>query len=251
MLESKLYNENFYDEHNSGAYSSANVIIPIINDVFRPASVIDIGCGNGQWLKVWREKIGVEQIQGVEGPYVSKLQLQVPKDLILFQDLKEPLSINKRFDLAMSLEVAEHLPASVASRFVEDLTRLSDVVLFSASMIGQDGQYHINEQLPEYWAKIFSGFGYVPVDYLRPLIWNREDVQWWYRQNTLIYIKKEKLEFYPALQRAYENTDPNYLLRIQPWLYFYKHDHVEKTRSVIGYLKWKLYPLKKLLLGKK
>jgi hypothetical protein len=250
MIESTKYTADFYKSQMDGSYSSAKEILPIINEIFKPQSVIDIGCGVGYWLKVWSQDLHVPQIMGVEGPYVSPETLQIPVGLVKFQDLKLPLNINKRFDLAMSLEVAEHLPEQHADAFVKSLTEASDIILFSAAVVGQEGTYHINEQMPEYWAKIFDKHGYKPIDYLRPKIWENEKVEWWYKQNILFYIKSDRIRDFPELKQAYEITNPGYLFRVHPWLYFYKQNHIVKTSKLLGYLHWKAYLLKKAIQKK-
>jgi hypothetical protein len=245
MIESSHYTQDFYAGQEAGSLSSAQTVLPLVNEIFHPRSVVDIGCGVAYWLKVWKDEIGVNDIQGVEGPYVSAEMLKIPKEKVLFQDLKEPVQLNRRFDLAMSLEVAEHLPEDHAIEFIRMLTQLSDVILFSAAIEGQEGTYHINEQFPEYWSNIFSDFGYAPVDFLRPKIWGHPAVEWWYQQDLLLYLKKERIHEFPILQSTYENTNPNYLLRVHPWLYRYKLQHIKKTSSWIGFARWKFYPIKK------
>jgi SAM-dependent methyltransferase len=245
MIEGKQYTEKFYNDQQEGSFISANEILGYVNDIFHPGSVIDVGCGVGFWLKVWKERFNVENVFGLEGPYISESMLKVSKQLVQFTDLKQPIVLKRKFDLAMSLEVAEHLPSSSAENFVHSLTQLSDIVLFSAAIVGQGGTYHINEQMPEYWAEKFEKLDYVPVDYLRPIIWNNDKIEWWYRQNILLFIKRERLKEFPELERAAESTSSSYLFRVQPWLYFHKNEHIKKTNSVTGYLRWKLYPVKK------
>jgi len=245
MIESKHYNTDFYLDQQDGSYLSAQRILPVVANVFHPASVVDVGCGVGYWLKVWKEEQQVKEITGIEGPYVTKDMLKVDPAFVQFQDLKEPVQLNRKFDLAMSLEVAEHLPASHAERFVQSLTSLSNVVLFSAAVVGQEGTYHINEQMPEYWSKLFEKFGFVTVDYVRSLIWNMDKVDWWYKQNMLLFIHKDSLQKYPQLKAAYENTNPLYLGRIHPELFLRKENLLQKTSTWIGYIRWRLYPAKK------
>jgi SAM-dependent methyltransferase len=250
MIESKHYTQDFYDEQQNGSLVSAKRVLPLVKSLFNPSSVIDVGCGVGYWLKVWKEDLGVSDILGIEGPYVSPDMLKIPRETVQFQDLKNAFHLNRKFDLAMSLEVAEHLPKEHAEEFIESLTIASDIILFSAAIVGQEGTYHINEQMPEYWAKIFAQYSYVPVDYIRPKIWTDERIEWWYRQNIIIYVRRERLKDFPALNDSYRSTSPDYLLRVQPWLYFYKQDHIVKTQSIVGYLRWKLHPLKKLFRKK-
>jgi len=249
MREAKHYTESFYDDHQSGSYSSAKKVLPVVYNLFRPQSVIDIGCGIGDWLKVWSDILGVPYIMGVEGPYVNPDKLRVPKENVRFQDLKENFNIAKKFDLAMSLEVAEHLPESNAENFIRNLTGLSDVILFSAAIPGQRGTYHINEQEPEYWAEIFLKFDYVAVDFLRENIWKDTDIEWWYRQNIMIYIKKSRIQEFPDLYEAYKNTSQN-LYKIHPELFRHVSQELTKISSINGFIRWKLYPLKQFLKKK-
>jgi hypothetical protein len=250
MIESTHYTDNFFAEQLAGM-NSARKVLPILNDIFHPSSVIDVGCGVGSWLKIWHEEVGVKDIQGVEGPYLSPDLLQIDKKHVLFQDLKAPLQINRKYDLAMSLEVAEHLPSSHAKQFVQTITSLSDVVLFSAAIPGQEGTYHINEQAPEYWADIFRAQGYDAIDLIRPKIWGNPQVEWWYQQNILLYLKSSRVAEFPALADALRATVPNYLLRIHPVLYDRKLQHVQKTKTVSSFINWKLDSLKKKIFKSK
>ena len=100
--------------------------------------------------------------------------------MFMSHDLTKNLKLNKTFDLAMSLEVAEHLPSDQAEIFVETLTKLAPVILFSAAIPGQGGMGHINEQWPDYWVNLFIKKGYQPIDYIRRKICNNDRVQWWY-----------------------------------------------------------------------
>lgn len=244
MKETQYYNKDFFTSAQVDAESSAKEIIPILDRLFSPKSVIDIGCGTGSWLKVWKAITGAHDILGVEGPYIPKEVIEIPVDKVILQDLKLPLNIDRKYDLAMSLEVAEHLPEDEADNFVEKLTSLSDIIFFSAAIIGQEGTYHINEQMPDYWALKFEKKGYVAVDYLRPLVWGKDNkVQWWYQQNILLYIKKETLSQYPELE-PFIVLRKEALLKVHPWLYLYKHTDLNKTRTLIGYIRWRLYPLK-------
>jgi len=180
----RQYDAKFYRELGSGQ-ESAREILPIIFEVVKPVSVVDIGCGTGDWLAVARD-LGA-QILGIDGDWVSKSQLAIPPENFAVRDLTLPLVLDRRFDLALSFEVAEHLPAAVAPVFVKSLCDAADVVAFSAAIPGQGGRHHVNEQWPDYWAKLFGDFGYFCYDYLRPRIWNNPQIAWYYAQNSLIF----------------------------------------------------------------
>lgn len=176
--------------------------MPHVAQFVRPRSVVDVGCGVGTWLEVWQKNFDAE-VYGIDGDYVDRTQLYIDEKFFHTANLEERINLNRRFDLAMTLEVAEHLSPARADSFVEDLTRLSDVILFSAAIPAQSGTNHINEQWQSYWAKKFSRRGYVVVDCIRPKIWTNSAVEWWYKQNTLLYVKSTELYRYPELQDFY------------------------------------------------
>jgi len=116
--------------------------------------------------------------------------------------------VSRTFDLAVSLEVGEHLPESAAKTFVESLTRLAPVVLFSAAIPGQGGTSHVNEQWPEYWSRLFANHGFDPADVVRPRIWGDERVEFWYAQNVILYAARSRRADFPELQRATMTETP-------------------------------------------
>lgn len=181
------YSPKFYRELES-AQESAREILPLVLGLLKPTSVIDIGCGTGRWLATATE-LGVKDIFGVDGSWVKDAKLVIPREKFREHDLTIPLKLDCRFDLALSLEVGEHLPACAARLFVQSLCDVADVVIFSAAIPGQGGRRHINEQWPAYWADIFQEFGYDCFDFLRPQIWNNPRVTWYYAQNTLIFAR--------------------------------------------------------------
>jgi SAM-dependent methyltransferase len=184
--QGKYYDPKFYRELAS-AQESAREILPLILEVVKPRSVIDVGCGTGNWLAIAHE-LGVPDIFGVDGPWV-KAQLAIPPEKFIEHDLSTPLKLDRRFDLVLSLEVAEHLPGSAAQDFVQSLCDAADVVLFSAAIPGQGGRHHVNEQWPAYWAQLFQKFSYDCYDFLRPRIWNNPRVTWHYAQNSMIFAR--------------------------------------------------------------
>lgn len=251
MKESKFYDNKFYADQGTGSYNSAKKILPLVNDIIHPGSVIDIGCGKGYWLKVWQTEMNISDLLGVEGDYVTPESFELDSKFLLNADLKTSFNLPRRFDLVMSMEVAEHIPEDCADIFVQNLVNAGDIILFSAAIKGQLGTYHINEQMPEYWAEKFQQHGYRVVDLLRPKIWNDPSIEYWYRQNSLLFIKSERLQDFPVLERAAEITDPEYLTRIHPEKYFAYVKQNEELNSTIGFIKHKLYLLKMKIKGNK
>ncbi len=215
---SKHYTKSFYERVRNGSRRSAEVIVPLVLEFLPVGSVVDIGCGDGTWLSVFR-RLGVVDILGIDGEYVDRDLLQVPKECFQAADLTKPFGLRREFDLALSLEVAEHLSPACASSFVKSLTRLAPAVLFSAAIPFQGGNHHINERWPDEWAALFRDHNYVPIDFLRKRVWENDAVDWWYAQNILLFAHPSLLQSNMALNAEFERTNANQLCLVHPRRY--------------------------------
>lgn len=213
----RKYKAAYFSDLRESSLSSARAVVPHVMRLVGPRSVADVGCGIGTWLSVFVEN-GVTDVLGVDGDYLPREQLTIPQDRFRVADLAHPLDPGRTFDLAMSLEVAEHVPAESAEGFVESLVRLAPVVMFSAAVPLQGGRGHVNEQWPTFWAQLFSSRGFVAVDAVRPQIWDDDGVAWWYRQNILIYVRADDLAGYPQLAAWRERTCDRMLSVVHPKL---------------------------------
>lgn len=212
---STYYTSQFFRDLDFHSLQSANEIVPILYDLLKPESVIDIGCGTGVWLSVFQD-LGVDDVFGVDGPWVPRALLKLPQEKFVEHDLTTPLCLDRRFDLAMSLEVAEHLPEATGKRFVELLTGLAPIVVFSAAIPFQGGNHHINEQWQSYWANIFRERDYVPLDCIRPVIWDNSSISVFYRQNLLVYLDRDYIARTPHLQEIYQQFAARQISIVHP-----------------------------------
>ena len=211
---SALYGDQFYQTIREGSVRSAAAVVPLVVDLVHPASVVDVGCGTGAWLAGFQQ-CGVRQVLGLEFSAIGAHLADIDPSRIRRVDVSRPFHLGRTFDLAMSLEVAEHLPEESAAGFVESLAGLAPVVLFSAAVPGQGGTGHLNEQWPSYWVRHFADHGFTVVDCLRDRIWNDTRIEWWYRQNLLLFVAGEHRPRYPAL--APQDTSPAALDRMMPY----------------------------------
>lgn len=167
--------------HNRRA---AAEIVPHLMRRFEPGSVVDLGCGTGSWLAVFRGH-GCH-VLGLEGEFVEDDLLEIPREYVHVVDLESDVRAPGRFDLALCLEVAEHLSPTAGERLVELLAATSDVILFSAAVPGQGGDHHVNERWPAHWQRLFAERGYSCDDAIRWAFWENDSVDWWYRQNMFV-----------------------------------------------------------------
>lgn len=227
---SRRYGSDFQAARDQGSARSASVVVPIVSDWLQPRSVVDVGCSSGAWLAEFKRH-GATTVVGVDGADVDRRRLLIDEDELVCRDLRQPLGLGQRFDLALSLEVAEHLPAEHADDFVATLADLAPAVLFSAAVPHQGGTGHCNEQWPGYWAGRFEDHGYLAVDAVRPLVWASPDVEFWYAQNTLLFAEPETVWSHPVLARAAQSTDAATLARIHPEAYLAKVNNERQGRG--------------------
>jgi len=188
------YGHSFYkNRHENTLYSARTVLSIIIDALPEVNSAIDFGCGVGTWLSILKEN-GVGEIQGLDGPWVDQNLLEIPEQDFHRVNFEKRIDLDKKYDLAMSLEVAEHLSHETTSCFVDSLVNASNFILFSAAIPLQGGRGHINEQWPDYWADLFNARGFVCLDFVRRAIWNDDQILPWYRQNILVFVKKEQMQ---------------------------------------------------------
>lgn len=218
MTAATHYTTDFFSQQQEGSFRSALRILPLVFELISPRSVIDVGCGVGTWLAAART-LGVSDVMGVDGDYVDRGLLRIPEECFRSTDLSQPFTCEKTFDLALSLEVAEHLPGASASALVESLTRLAPVVLFSAAIPKQSGEHHVNLQWQSWWVNQFNRHGFHAVDCIRQRVWNDEAVEWWYAQNMFLMVREDQLHSSRRLQDALaRSTWPHVLVHPRSYL---------------------------------
>ena len=188
--EQPCYDAAFFQALEAGVARSAEAAAGLIMDVIAPRSVVDFGCGTGLWLAALRSR-GVSDVLGVDGPWVPRDRLAIPRELFREHDLTQPLALHRRYDLALCLETAEHLPPEAAGPLVRTLTDAAPIVIFSAAIPEQRGEGHINLQWPQYWIDRFAALGYRCSTVLRERLWHVEEIEVWYRQNLLCFAAED------------------------------------------------------------
>jgi hypothetical protein len=180
------YTTRYYHRISEGSIASARVVMQALADIgVKPGSIIDIGSGVGEWHNGHPDYTGVDY-------RVREEDLLIPSDRFVECNLDhESLQMDRRFDLALCLEVAEHLKPSRAQGLVRMLCSLSDRVLFSAAIPHQGGTGHVHEAWQSYWAELFAGEGFGAAED-QPDIRDCVDVEFWYRQNMVLYERSAR-----------------------------------------------------------
>lgn len=185
------------DTHNLNA---PEMIAPIIYNLVKPTSIIDIGCGVGTFLYAFKS-LNVKKVHGVDGAWVNSelLERYLTEDEFTRADLSKPFVSNEKYDLVLCLEVAEHIKEEDSENLIQTLVNAGDLILFSAAVPYQSGQNHVNEQWPTYWKQKFSRFGYQLIDTVRQRFWNMDMPEFWYKQNVFFVVKEACISKYSFL----------------------------------------------------
>ncbi|MGS0892884.1 class I SAM-dependent methyltransferase [Burkholderia stagnalis] len=190
------YDEIFYRYQREGSVRSARSVLPVVDTLLHPASILDVGCGAGAWLSVHRE-LGVRDVTGIDGDYVDRSVLLFDPARFVPADISKRFDLGRSFDLVQCLEVGEHVSKACSEALVDNLVRHGKRVLFSAAVPGQGGENHINEQDYGFWRDLFARRGYLLFDFVRPLIDADMRIEPWYRYNLLFFVAAEEAERLP------------------------------------------------------
>jgi len=183
-----IYNDSFFKRNLEWNVPVAERMVDILIKYFNPKTVVDVGCGNAEFIYHFQKR-GID-IKGYDGSSNAINNALVDKKFLELYDLKDKIITQKRYELALCLEVAEHIENKYSKSLIENLTNLSDLVVFTAAPPGQGGHFHINEQPKEFWVSIFEGKKYFLDTEITEKVKNEmkeKDVIWWYYKNLMIF----------------------------------------------------------------
>ena len=193
------YTSDFFDTHCEGSLRSARVVLGEVSKFHTLKLVVDIGCGSGCWSKASIE-LGAREVVAIDGEYIDSTRLVIPLSAFRVCDLEREslttvIPLDTKFKLVICVEVAEHLSSARSEFFIAEICHFGDLVLFSAAVPGQGGVHHVNEQWPEFWASLFQKNGFACFDFIRRDLWTRQDIEYWYAQNVMLFARRGSRSF--------------------------------------------------------
>ena len=215
------YTQAYYDSIEQGSKASAAVIVPLVQGIVGATSVVDVGCGTGAWLAEFARS-GAERVLGLDGEYVDRSRLLIPRKRFVATNLDSDWNVPAGegvFELAVCLEVGEHVKPERSEPLVAMLASLAPVVAFGAAIPYQGGEGHINERWPTFWQELFAARAYEVVDPIRKRVWSDRRVEPWYQQNFVLYAARDAIAKNDKLRHEHENTFPGFLSIVHPRLY--------------------------------
>lgn len=233
----KFYNQDFYNLQTENSLQSAREILSLVFTIYKPESIVDFGCGQGTWLTA-ADELGVKKLQGYDGEWIDCDKLYSHNICFESVNLEAEIITKEKFDLAISLEVAEHLKESSAEIFIESLCNSSDVVLFGAAVKGQAGSNHINTQWQSYWVHKFKKNDFACYDIVRAQVWNNKKIERWYKQNTFLFVRNNAHEKISKLLMSLERDREIIYDIVHPELFEHrimiKDAQIEKNNEIIS-----------------
>ena len=170
MKYGELYNEDYY-KNSCGdiSYLEADMWMPfyekvadrIIEDL-HPSTVLDVGCATGYLVAALRDR-GVEAY-GIDASEfaISRVREDIKPFCRVCSALDDlPCDLPKKYELVITIEVAEHLYEEDSKKFIDNICKYSDQIIFSSTPDDFSEKTHFNVQQSEYWAKRFAENGFI------------------------------------------------------------------------------------------
>lgn len=211
--DSAYYDKDYYQEYDGQGPYTAETWLPFFRHIAKsivadssPTTTIEFGCAKGFLVQALRE-IGVDS-WGIDwSTHAIESAEPVARPYCTVGDVREKLDL--RFDVAICMEVLEHLDAVDASRAVATLAASANIVYFSSNP-DEDfpSESHINVQAGEYWEELFDRTGMVndvstQPDYIAPwaIKFTRKPV------DIVLPVYNSPLQLQRCIGSLYSNTD--------------------------------------------
>lgn len=193
-IDSFTYNRGvFLSFHEAALVNAPKMADAVLKEFPAARSLADVGCGSGGFAAEFIRR-GLK-VQGCEySPRGRQWCAKQGVPVVPFDVSKTDQTLRGApYDLAVSFEVAEHIPEALADSFVEFFTRCGRELVFTAAAPGQAGTGHINCQSKSYWIEKIEhrGFRHDPAAADRIAVTLRE-------RSASAYLPDNMMIFRPA-----------------------------------------------------
>jgi len=206
----ELYDDSVYQEWIDMYANCASLIVTSLQLAFPIKTVVDEGSGlcifANEFAKQGFKVVATDGSKDAE-KYASKDIHYLQLDFRVNGFEKQLKLFHPVYDIAVCMEVAEHLPPESASSLIESLTNLSSIIVFTSAQPGQGGLGHFNEQPHAYWQSLFEQFGYGLDENLTKnlrIIWKSGNVAWWLSENLLIFRRQPSINMFRCIQKRFK-----------------------------------------------
>jgi SAM-dependent methyltransferase len=191
------YGDNFWSFHDTGDWDSFARVV--LTHYPKTRSIVDVGCGAGLALSGFARVAPALRLLGIdESPAALARATAAGLRIERFDmfssscaDLARLASELASFDLALCLEVVEHLPVWHLDKALSLVTAV-DRIVFSAAHPNQGGRFHVNEQPVQYWIDRLAARGFVIAQFDAAFRRDVEalDLPWWYSRNVHVFERR-------------------------------------------------------------
>ncbi len=193
-MDKVIYDEEYFAIIDERETSQANTLAGILQNLFNPGSVLDLGCATGLYLKPF---LGNNiRVKGVDNSKIAKDMSSI-SEVIDLADLSQPY-ITEKADLTLCIEVIEHIEKQFEWQVLDNICDSADLIVFTGATIGQPGTDHVNCQPKEYWIQCFVERGFVVDEDATNTISRKlrqEGCIYWLVDNILIFRRMRKVHF--------------------------------------------------------
>jgi hypothetical protein len=192
------YSESFYSSVGSRASIAASIVMGSVKQWYSPSSIVDYGAGPGVWsieaAKVFPNASVLALDYEAATIFSEEFESKRPKNLITLElNFEEEKSIPVvNLDMAICVEVLEHLSEEAANRVFNSICSTAGIVIFSAAVPGQGGTGHINEKPKNYWVSRFVENDFLVFDTFAQNL-QHPQVPDYYRNNCFLAINSKFL----------------------------------------------------------
>lgn len=153
------YTVDYYEAINREETNQAKVLGEGIKNLYNPKSIIDLGCGTGLYLYSFLDidHLGVDiSWEGRE----DRVRVISKENFRIGDITRIDFLLPKKYDVALCLEVLEHIGMEHMEQTIKNITASSDIIITSMAQVGQAGLNHITLQPYSYWEDLFKRNGF-------------------------------------------------------------------------------------------